>query len=157
MNRKIEASCRAHPEQDKASCMELLETLIENFQRSGLLNDDLYAAGAIRSLRLRGLSSQAISTKMAIKGIDHEKTRNILAEIDSHTDGDAQIVAALRHARRRKIGPFNSQLNTGADALLSSQKALASLARAGFDYETARQVLDMDKATALTLIESSGL
>lgn len=156
MIRKIEASCRIHPEQDKSSCLQMLEDMIEKFQRSGLLNDDLYALGAIRSLRLRGLSAQAISARMAAKGISGAITKNILDEVDSQTAGNADIIAAIRHACRRRIGPFSAYPLT-AETGRPPQKALANMARAGFDYETAKQVLEMDRSEAMALIESSGL
>lgn len=154
MQRKIDNSCRAHPEQNPDECKELLDALIETFQRSGLLNDELYAAGAIRSLRQRGLSTRVITAKMEMKGISAALVQATLAEIDSRTAGDPNMVAAIKHARRRHIGPFMSPDKNMDDK--DRNKQLAAMARAGFDFETARKVLGMKKEEAESLIGSSG-
>lgn len=155
MTRKIDSSCRAHPEQDRTACLAMLDNLVESFNRSGLLNDDLYATGTIRSLRQRGLSTQAILARMGSKGIKGDVARRLLEEIDAHATEDPQLIAALRHARRRRIGPFALEKTKTHDDP-SRQKALASLARGGFDFEISRQALDMSQDEALRIIESSG-
>lgn len=154
MARKIDNSCRVHPEQDRAACLSMLDNLIETFSRSGLLNDEVYATGTIRTLRQRGLSAQAIMAKMNSKGIVGSMTRRILNEIDANTRGNPQLVAALKHARRRRIGPFAAEKSEPVDNQ-NRQRELASLARGGFDFEIARQALDMDRDEALKLIVSS--
>lgn len=154
MGRKIDKSCRAHPEQPLEECHKFLDIVVESFQRSGLLNDELYATGAVRSLRQRGLSARAIMAKMAIKGVPADLIHKTLNEIDGHTEGDANLVAAIKHARRRRIGPF---LTPGKEIDEHMQnKHLAAMARAGFDFQTAQRVLKMDKAEAECLIGSSG-
>ncbi len=154
MQRKIDKSCHAHPEQDSGECKHLLDTLIETFQRSGLLNDDIYATGAIRSLRQRGTSARVIMAKMAMKGIPAALVQKTLSEIDGENEGDAHLLAALKQARRRRIGPFlppDKPLPEGA-----RDKHLAAMARAGFDFKTAQRVLSMDKEEAESLIRLSG-
>jgi regulatory protein len=154
MQRKIDKSCHAHPEQNAEECERLLDTLIETFQRSGLLNDNIYATGAIRSLRQRGLSARIIMAKMATKGISAALVQKTLNEIDGEHEGDAHLLAALKQARRRRIGPFlppDKPLQEGA-----RDKHLAAMARAGFDFETARRALSMDKEEAEDFIRSSG-
>ena len=154
MSRKIEKSCRAHPEQTIEECQKLLDIVVESFQRSGLLNDELYATGAIRSLRQRGLSARAIMAKMTIKGVPAELIQKTLSEIDSYTEGDANLIAAVRLSRRRRIGPF---LTPGREIDEQSQnRHLAAMARAGFDFPTAQRVLKMGKEEAESLIGSLG-
>ncbi len=154
MQRKIDKSCRDHPEQSPEECRSLLETLIETFQRSGLLNDDIYATGAIRSLRQRGLSTRAIMAKMTVKGIPAALVKKTLDEIDGDRGADANMVAALKHARRRRIGPFlppDKPLAEGA-----RDKQLAAMARAGFEFSTAQKALSMDKDEAEDLMGQIG-
>lgn len=154
MQRKIDKSCMAHPEQDREECRKWLIAVIETFQRSGLLNDSLYAAGAIRSLRQRGLSARAIEARMAIKGVPAALVKETLQEIDTLSESDPNLVAALRQARKRRIGPY---WPPGKDAPSELQdKHLAAMARAGFDFETAHKVLKMDKQEADALIGASG-
>lgn len=145
MQRKIDKSCMAHPDQNREDCKKWLADVIAAFQRAGLLNDDVYAAGAIRSLRLRGLSTRAIEARMALKGVPAALVKKTLQEIDGLQDNDPNLIAALRQARKKRIGPY---LPPDKDASSLQDKHLAALARAGFDFETARKVLQMDKEEA---------
>jgi regulatory protein len=58
--------------------------------------------------------------------------------------GDAELRAALRYARRRRLGPF--RLEGRAER---RDRDLAALGRQGFDYETARRVIDCQDPAAL--------
>lgn len=148
MMRKVDRSCRDHPDQDRATCEGLVGALVEKFLRAGLLNDEAYLTGSIASHRRRGLSSRAIAAKLAAKGVPAENIRSALK-----TDNSAQddLAAALRQARRRRIGPF-----ARPDGNISDQKAFATMARAGFDYETASRALQMKTADAEDIIATSG-
>ncbi len=54
------------------------------------------------------------------------------------------LLAALRYARRRRLGPF-----CRGDRFERREKDLAALARAGFGVAFARPVIDADDADAL--------
>ncbi len=149
MQRKIDKSCRAHPEQNREECLQWLGDVIAVFQRSGLLNDDVYAAGAIRSLRLRGLSTRAIEAKMALKGVSADLVKKTLQDIDGLQEHDANLIAALKQARKKRIGPY---LPPDKDAQELQDKHLAALARAGFDFETAHKILKMAREEAEGLL-----
>ncbi|HEY9537533.1 MAG TPA: hypothetical protein VIS03_08050, partial [Kiloniellaceae bacterium] len=61
---------------------------------------------------------------------------------------DVELRAALRYARRRRLGPF--RLESGPDDRAERrERDLAALGRRGFDYETARRIIDSDDPAAL--------
>ena len=153
MQRKIDKSCAAYPEQNSEECRTFLDNVVATFQRTGLLNDDIYATSAIRSLRQRGLSKRAIETKMAIKGIPVPQVKKILAEIDELSENDPDMVAALKHARKRRIGPWLSPEKKNMDGL--QDRHMAAMGRNGFDYQTARKALQMSKEEAEDIIIGS--
>ncbi len=142
MTRKIDRSCRAHAEQNRDECLQWLDAMIEDFIRQGLLNDRLYAEGAVNSLRRRGLSRRAIMNRLQVKGLDSETVGALLATHDNehgaqdHDTGDLQ--AALKLARRKRIGPY-----APPDKNVDRDKAIAAMGRAGFTYDIARRVMDM--------------
>lgn len=138
MMRKIDRSCAFHKDQDREKCVELLDSMILRFQESGLLNDGAYTRGMIDSLRRRGLSSRMIHAKLQAKGLGRDAIVQALSHYEDDHEGDAEIAAALKLARRKKLGPFAA----GPQAENHLQKSLATLARAGFSYEIARRVLD---------------
>jgi len=140
MMRKIDRSCTAHKDQDREQCITLLENLIAKFQRAGLLNDAAYTRGMIESLRRRGLSARAIHARLQTKGLSREAIEAaITAHKENNDDEDAEMTAAMKLARRKKIGPFASRPQDDAQM----KKSLAAFARAGFSYETASRVLGM--------------
>ncbi len=150
MTHKIRESCRAHPEQDEAACLKMLDELIVKFERCGLLDDKLYARAAARSLSARGVSLYTLRSKLKLRGLDEESIDAALADLREEREPDAfEFESALRLARRRRLGPFAVR----ADA--PAEKAAGALARAGFDYDTIRRILTLNKEEAERLIAGS--
>lgn len=151
MARKVKKSCLVRPEQDYESCMQMVDELVAKFQRSGLLNDDLYAQGAVSSLRRQGKSQKAISMKLKTKGLaDNLISKKLLshAEESGHDTHHAELISAILHMRKKKIGPFAGKKE------ITEDKILASLSRAGFSYDTIRKILDMDQEHAEEILRS---
>ncbi len=130
MMRKIDRSCRFHVDQDREKCLRWLDELVESFTRSELLNDDRYAQSLAATLRRRGTSSRAIAAKLTAKGVSAKTVA------DDLLSPETEMEAALRYARRRRIGPFAS-----TEAKRDPQKYLSSMARAGFTRAVAENIL----------------
>ena len=96
--------------------------------------------GGVASLRRRGLSERMIRLKLKEKGLSDDTIREALAQwaADAPEDGDLQ--AAINLARRRRLGPFRPTENRAE----RRDRDLAALARAGFDGDTARRVVDAE-------------
>lgn len=140
MKRKIDRSCRHHPDQDRAVCMALLEQMIVKFQSLGLLDDETYTRAAVASLRRRGLSERAILTRMQAKNVPAENVRAAIRHYNSENslkDEDSEMQAALKLARKKRFGPY------AGEKPYDRNKALAAFARAGFSFEIARKILDL--------------
>lgn len=145
MIRKIDRSCRVHTEQDRETCLRMLDSLVEKFQRSGLLDDRTYIDGAVRSCRQKGLSERAIISRLQAKGIPAVTVTEAIAGIDGNMEGDGELLAAARYVRRRRLGAFAARERETA-------KDMASLARAGYGYETAQKILGMNREEIENLI-----
>ncbi len=146
MLRKIHRSCAHHTEQSHEDCLQMLQNTIEKFQDLGLLNDIAYARGMVTSMRRRGLSSKAILFKLLQKGLPEYMISDALNIIDEG-NSEADLLSALRLARRKKIGPFRT-MDKG------EEKELGQLARAGFGYDISRKILSMTTEEAEELINS---
>lgn len=151
MTRKIDRSCRHHKDQERPGCLRLLENLIEDFKRAGLLDDAAYAQGAVRSLRRRGLSARAIDSRLRSRGLDNGLAAEILEQLDEPSPEEGDFLAALRLARRRRIGPFSASGKERND-----EKSIAAFGRAGFDYNTAKRVISLDRQDAEDLLKLNG-
>lgn len=150
--RRVDRSVRVHGG-DPAEGRRLVEALIERFSGSGLLDDAAYAAGKARSLRRRGTSRSVITRTLRAKGVSADQTDAALTGLtaeagDGENERDGEFAAAARLAQRKRLGPFRPQ---SARAELR-QRDMAALARAGFSYDVARQVIDTDESETLETI-----
>ncbi len=142
MLRKVKRSCMHHKDQDYESCAKMVDDLADKFEACGLLNDEVYAKAIASSMRRKGLSRRAIQVKMHHKGILSEQSQKTLEKIDllSHeTFENAEFAAALKLASKKKIGPYHVGKKEQ-----DTKKALGIFARAGFSYDIAKQVLDLE-------------
>jgi regulatory protein len=142
LRRKIQLSARIHgtdPEEGRAA----VERLIARFTGLGLLDDARYARERVRSLLARGTSGAMIRARLRAKSLPADLVEAALAEATGD-DAGHELRAALRYARRRRLGPYRLQ-----DRAERREKDLAALGRQGFDYETARRIVDSDDPAAL--------
>ena len=141
MMRKVKHSCSAHPDQNYQTCEEMVAKIADQFEELGYLNDTAYTRGIVTSLRRSGLSRKAILLKLRTKGITESAAKTALEHFDQEDENTAQhaeLRAALTFARKKRMGPFQTTKD------IPFEKALSRMARAGFDYETSRRVLEME-------------
>lgn len=148
MMRKVDKSCRHHTGQDREACAKLVDELVAKFCAMGLLDDAGYSRGMVTSLRRRGLSARGIHAKLSAKGLGREQIEQALSAYTDEHEGESEITAALRLARRKRIGPF------AVKAVENNDRHLAALARAGFGYDIASRVLNMDRESAEELLRA---
>jgi len=144
--RRIERAVRlgAEPEAVAAARRDV-EPLLKRYLAAGFLDDRRFAEAQAQSLLRRGTSRRGIRLRLAAKGIERELVEAALAE-DAEVASELAAAGAL--ARRRRLGPYRA---AGARAAFR-QKDLATLARAGFPLEIARQVLAAGDPEALERI-----
>jgi regulatory protein len=120
-----------------ATVSRLVDEVVATCVRARLVDDALYAAGKVGSLRRKGGSARAIEARLAAKGVGRSTIASALAE-----DGDpaeAEWLAAHARARRRRLGPYRA-----ANRAAFRDKDMGALMRAGFAFDIARRVIDGD-------------
>jgi regulatory protein len=104
------------------------------------LDDAAFAR--VRALRLhgRGKSVRAIRAELTQKGVAEMEIGAALAALAEETPEDSppDLEAAKRTAKRRRLGPWRPE----DQRFERREKDLAALARAGFSYSVAKQVID---------------
>jgi len=135
LERKVYRACHAL-ELDPSGFTEIIETVVTKYVRNGMVNDAVFAEMKTASLRRKGQSRRKIEAQLRTKGVPDIIVTKVL-EDDETDDG----TAALAYARRRRLGPYADPAKR-ADR---RTKDLAAMCRAGFDFETARRVIDMDR------------
>ena len=131
LRRKVDKRCRLRGE-DPAEFHEMIDEVVAKSLRSGLIDDARYAEARVATLRRRGGSARAIQAKLSAKGVG----RSTIAAALEGEEGDEQE-AARAFARRRRLGPFRP-----GERAPYRDKDLAALARAGFRFDLAREVID---------------
>ncbi|MGF1554326.1 MAG: RecX family transcriptional regulator [Paracoccaceae bacterium] len=147
---------------------EAIEAEIARLVALGLVDDARYAAMKARRGYAMGRGARRIARDLKRKGIDEDTARAALdaaarepleraadepgplADRQASERDAAEHAAALRHARRRRLGPFReAPPPEDRDAALRLRRREAgSLARAGFSAAVARAVLDLDPIEA---------
>jgi regulatory protein len=143
MTRKIDLSCRDHPEQNKQICMSMLDKVVEKFEHLGYLNDNNYGRILVSSLQNKGVSHTRLLITLRLKGLSED----IIEQIVPERDADLDRKAAIRWAKKKRLGPFAIRIREN-----DLNRSLSSLARAGFDYDIAKWVMSLDLREAEDLL-----
>ena len=139
---KVARSAQVHGT-DAEEGAAVVESLLERFQRAGVLDDRRFARARVRSLHRKGCSRAMVRARLAAKGL----ARGVIDQALDEAEGSAEerdLTAAVTFARRRRLGPFRA-----AGREERRERDLAALGRQGFDYETARRVIDCEDPAAL--------
>lgn len=123
-----------HHEGDESEMAGWVGSLLDELESTGVLNDRAWATSRLERLRRQGQSERAIRSKLREKRVPPEIIEELL---------DARPIdpleAALRYAKKRRIGPFRERERDER-----KEKDLGKLARAGFPYGVARAVLELE-------------
>ena len=135
--RRVERAAHAHGSDIKEGA-RFLDEIIIRYREMGLLDDRAYATAQTQSLHRRGTSLRAIRARLHAKGVGRKEIDRALTNLEPSTI-DPDIPAAVIIARRRRLGPW--RLSDRAD---HRQRDLATLARRGFSFAVATQVIDAE-------------
>jgi len=138
-------------EADLSKWMEVARQTARGMVELGIVNDRLYAEARARSLHAQGKSRRAIVQNLTAKGVGGDNIERTLSElIDEFGEGTSgevlDLEAAVRLARRRRIGPYRRGEEPDERQM---RREFGVMARAGFGYGVARRVLDADTAQDL--------
>lgn len=123
-----------------------IEQVLDQLEAAKLINDALYAEGRAGALHRRGNSLRVIRMKLQEKGVSTDDINHALTTLEEETQSeDLERDAAIALARRRRLGPWRDPVKR--DGL--KDKDLAALARAGFSYDLAREIIEAETSEDL--------
>ena len=111
-----------------------LAAIVEKLAEAGYIDDPAYALAKARTLGSRGYGERRVAVELRAAGIEEDDGA---AARDLARDGASE--AALKFARRKRIGPFATSPPDRRD----SDRALAAMMRAGHPFELAKHVLNL--------------
>lgn len=130
---------RLAPDLEAERAREVLDAVLDRLAASRLIDDQALALARADSLQRSGRSMRAIAKDLAARGIGREAREAALRAL-LQDDSEAELGAAWRLARRKRLGPFRA-----AEARQAARaQDLVTLRRAGFPGAVARAVIDAD-------------
>ena len=142
LTRRVRRAERHH-EIDREEAAGWIDALIQDFQKSELLDDRIYAEGRVQSMFRQGRSRRIMMRELRNKGVHADIIEAALAALAAENHAPDRT-AALRYVQRRRLGPY--RLGSREEY---RDRDLAALARAGFGYDTACRVIDAETQESL--------
>lgn len=108
-----------------------VEALTNRFAELGYIDDASYAMAKSQALSARGYGKLRLAQQLRKAGVDEEDRRGAFDAAEAEA-----VDAALRFARRRRIGPFAAKAADRPER----ERWIASMVRAGHAFSLARAI-----------------
>ena len=132
---------------NKTNIKDLIDVVLEDLEKSKFLNDKFYSNSKAKSLIQRGSSINKIRYYLLNKGIKDKYVNEAIKNIKDNNE-DQDFFSAIKICKKKRIGPARDENNRP----LFYKKDIGILARSGFDFDTSKRVMDIDKDEYLKII-----
>lgn len=123
---------------DVAPYLSIVDETLTRYQASGLVDDRRYGAAMARTLAARGTSRQAIRNKLLGRGMQGDVIDAVVAGLGDEVGTDLEAARAL--VKKRRMGNYRPP----NERKENYRRDLGALARAGFDFDTAKAALSLE-------------
>ena len=135
------------PNVKKRDITDLIDIILSDLEKNKFINDKFYSDSKAKSMIQRGSSINKIRTYLIGKGIDNEFIKDTVSKIQDE-NSDQDFFSAIKICKKKRIGPARTEDNRP----LFYKKDISLLARNGFDFETSKKVMDIEKDEYLKII-----
>jgi regulatory protein len=135
------------PNVKKQDVTNLIDIVLSDLEKSKFINDKFYSESKAKSMIHRGSSINKIRSYLFGKGINNEFIKETLEKINSE-NSDQDFFSAIKICKKKRIGPARTTDNRP----LFYKKDISLLARNGFDFETSKKVMDIEKEDYLKIV-----
>ncbi len=136
------------PNVKKQDVTVLIDVVLSDLEKSKFINDKFYSESKAKSMIQRGNSINKIRSYLIGKGINDEFIKQTVNKIqEDNTDQD--FFSAIKICKKKRIGPARTEDNRP----LFYKKDISLLARNGFDFETSKKVMELEKDDYLKIIK----
>ena len=124
----------------KQDVNDLIDIVLSDLEKNKFINDKFYSDSKAKSMIQRGNSINKIRNYLLGKGINSQFIKDTVEKIkDKNSDQD--FFSAIKLCKKKRIGPARIEDNRS----LFYKKDISLLARNGFDFETSKKVMDIEK------------
>jgi regulatory protein len=135
-----------HHGTDLELASQWIEELLDKLEKSQFINDQTYADMRAGSLHRRGTSQRILKMKLKEKGLSEDTITKALETLSAENESEnLERDAAIALAKRRRLGPWRLPEKRSD----TKDKDLASLARAGFSYDLAKEIIEAESVADL--------
>ena len=136
------------PNVKKQDITNLIDIVLSDLEKNKFINDKFYSESKAKSMIQRGSSINKIRSYLIGKGINDKFISDTVNGIrDKNSDQD--FFSAIKICKKKKIGPARVEDNRP----LFYKKDISLLARNGFDFETSKKVMDLEKDDFIKIIK----
>ncbi len=136
------------PNVKKQDVNDLIDIVLSDLEKSKFVNDRFYSESKAKSMIQRGSSINKIRNYLIGKGINDEFIKETVNQIQDN-NSDQDFFSAIKICKKKRIGPARTEDNRS----LFYKKDISLLARNGFDFETSKKVMDIEKEDFLKIIK----
>ena len=131
----------------KQDVNDLIDAVLLDLEKNRFINDKFYSDSKAKNMIRRGSSINKIRNYLISKGIKDEFIKETVLKIQEE-NSDQDFFSALKLCKKKRIGPARTEDNRS----LFYKKDISLLARNGFDFETSKKVMDINKDEYLKIV-----
>ena len=124
----------------KQDVVNLIDIVLSDLEQNKFINDKFYSESKAKSMIQRGNSINKIRSYLIGKGINDQYIKDTVEKINNE-NSDQDFFSAIKLCKKKRIGPARTEDNR----TLFYKKDISLLARNGFDFETSKKVMDIEK------------
>ena len=132
----------------KQDVHNLIDLVLSDLEKNRFVNDKFYSESKAKSMIQRGNSINKIRNYLIGKGINSSFINETINKINDE-NSDQDFFSAIKVCKKKRIGPARIEDNRS----LFYKKDISLLARNGFNFETSRKVMDLEKTDYLKIIK----
>ena len=132
----------------KQDIHNLIDLVLSDLEKNRFVNDKFYSESKAKSMIQRGNSINKIRNYLIGKGINKSFINETINKINDE-NSDQDFFSAIKVCKKKRIGPARIEDNRS----LFYKKDISLLARNGFNFETSRKVMDLEKTDYLKIIK----
>ena len=135
------------PNIKKQDVTNLIDVVLSDLEKSKFINDKFYSESKAKSMIRRGNSINKIRNYLIGKGVKDQFIKDTINKINDN-NSDQDFFSAIKICKKKRIGPARTEDNRP----LFYKKDISLLARNGFDFETSKKVMDLQKDDYIKII-----
>ena len=135
------------PNVKKQDVTNLIDVVLSDLEKSKFINDKFYSESKAKSMIRRGSSINKIRNYLIGKGVKDQFIKDTVNKINEN-NSDQDFFSAIKICKKKRIGPARTEDNRS----LFYKKDISLLARNGFDFETSKKVMDLQKDDFIKII-----